>query len=302
MPVNWFTTALLSAALLGAVNIFDSHLITRRMPSLRAYMLPISLLALCLGVIFLFLFPMPAGLGAGTLALAITSAIIRSASAYLLLVALKREEVSRVIPVASTFPIFVALAAVPLLGETITGLKWFAITIVVAGAVMVSLRERPGRNLARLSPAFFQLIGSSLLMAAANVTSKDVLDRLSFWNLYAITVLCMGAMFLIISARPAVLRELAAMPRKASSLALVMANNLMVVAAMVAFFWSLEHGPASLVSTITSSRPVFVFVYAFLISRFSPSFLEWQYGRRMLALRLLAITMICGGIIIIYLP
>lgn len=302
MPVNWFTAAILSAALLGAVNIFDSHLITRRMPSLRAYMLPISLLVLCLGAIFLFIFPMPAGLGGETLALAITSAIIRSASAYLLLVAMQREEVSRVIPAASTFPIFVALAAVPLLGETITGLKWFAITVVVAGAVLISLRERPGRNLMKLSPAFFQLIGSSLLMAAANVTSKNVLGQISSWNLYTITVLCMGTMFLIISARPAVMKELAAMPRKAGSIALVMANNLMVVAAMVAFFWSLEQGPASLVSTITSSRPVFVFVFAFLISRFSPSFLEWQYGRRMLTVRLLAVSMICGGIIIIYLP
>ncbi|MFA5317286.1 MAG: EamA family transporter, partial [Dehalococcoidales bacterium] len=259
MPVNWFTMALLSAALLGAVNIFDSHLITRRMPSLRAYMLPISLLVLCLGAIFLFVFPMPSGLGTGTLVLAITSSIIRALSAYLLLVALQSEEVSRVVPITSTFPIFVALAAVPLLGETLTGLKWFAIVIVVAGAVLISVEERPSRKLVRLSPAFLMLIGSSLLMAGANVTSKYVLDQLSFWNLYAITVLCMGAMFFLISARPSVLRELTIMPRKTGSIALVIANNLMVVISMVAFFWSLEYGPVSLVSTITSSRPIFVF-------------------------------------------
>lgn len=301
MSINWFTAAILSAALMGAVNIFDSHLITRRMPSLRAFFLPISVLMLTLAVVFLVIFPLPPGLDAWTLTLAIISGLTRAVSAYLLLVALKGEEVSRVIPVTSTFPIFVALMAVPLLGENITGLEWFAIVIVVAGAVMISMRERPGKSLGRPSSAFFLLTGSSLLLALANITSKYVTVQLSFWNIYAISILCMSMFFLFLSARPSVMRELAAMPRKGSSLALIVVNDLIVVLAMVLFFWSLEHGPASLVSTITSSRPIFVFAYAFLISRASPSFLEWQYGRRMLVMRLIAITLIFGGIAIIYL-
>ncbi len=302
--MNWFTAAILSAALMGAVNIFDSHLITRRMPSLRVFFLLIGVLITGIGVGFLVIFPLPAGLDNAILAIAIFSGIARTASAYLLLAMLQKNEVSRVIPVTATFPLFVALMAVPLLGETITGLKWFAIIIVVSGAVMISLRERPGKNLGRLSPAFFLLylgIGSSLLMAAANVSSKYVLDQLSFWNLYTITMLCMGVMFFLFSARRGVLRELIAMPRKVSSLSLLVVNDLTVIAAMILFFWSLERGPAAMVSTIISSRPVFVFVYALLVSRFSRSFLEWQYGQRMLLLRLSAITMICGGIAAIYL-
>ena len=301
MSINWFTAAILSAALMGAVNIFDSHLITRRMPSLMAFFLPISVLMLFLATGIIIIFPLPAGIDTWTLTLAIISGLTRAVSAYLLLVVLKKEEVSRVIPVTSTFPIFVALMAIPMLGETITGLEWFAIIIVVAGAVMISMRERPGKSLGKLGPAFFLLTGSSLLLAMANVTSKYVLDQFSFWNIYAISILCMGTMFFLLSARPSVMRELAAMPGKGSSLALIIVNDLIVVLAMVLFFWALEHGPASLVSTITSSRPIFVFIYAFLISRVSPSFLEWQYGRRMLVLRLIAITLICGGIAVIYL-
>lgn len=299
--MNWFVAAILSAALMGAVNIIDSHLITRRMPSLRAFLLLISLLVLVMGAVFMALFPLPTALDAGTLTLAVISAITRAASAYLLLAMLKRDEVSRVIPVTATFPIFVALMAVPLLGETITGLKWFAIITVVAGAVMISMRERPGSSLGWASPVFFLLTASSLLMALANVAGKYTLDQLSFWNLYAISMLGMGTLFLLSSARSGVIRELVTMPGKVSSLTLLAANDLLVILAMVLFFWSLERGPASLVSTIISGRPVFVFAYAFLVSRFSRSFLEWQYGRRMLALRLLAITMICGGIATLYL-
>ncbi|MBE9483035.1 MAG: hypothetical protein IMY88_05070 [Chloroflexi bacterium] len=77
-------------------------------------------------------------------------------------------------------------------------------------------------------------------------------------------------------------------------------ESLAVVGAML-LFWAMERGPVSLVSTIISSRPIFVIMYAFILSRISPMFLEWQPGRVMLALRLLAITMIVGGIAIIYL-
>jgi len=57
----------------------------------------------------------------------------------------------------------------------------------------------------------------------------------------------------------------------------------------------------SLVSTIISSRPIFVLTYALILNRVLPTFLEWQPGRRMLALRLIATAMIVSGIAIIHL-
>jgi hypothetical protein len=57
----------------------------------------------------------------------------------------------------------------------------------------------------------------------------------------------------------------------------------------------------SLVSTVVSSRPIFVVIFALILSRVSPMFLQWQPGKAMLVLRLIAITMIVGGIAIIYL-
>jgi len=66
-------------------------------------------------------------------------------------------------------------------------------------------------------------------------------------------------------------------------------------------FWAMERGPVSLVSTISSSRPIFVVIYALILSRVSPMFLEWRRGKVMLALRLIATAMIVSGIAIIYL-
>lgn len=47
----------------------------------------------------------------------------------------RSEEPSRVIPVVQTFPMFVAILAVPLLRESLGYIDWVSILMTVAGAV-----------------------------------------------------------------------------------------------------------------------------------------------------------------------
>jgi drug/metabolite transporter (DMT)-like permease len=301
MPVDWVSIALLSTAVLGVVNIIDSHLISRRMPSLRAFLLPASIISLVYGLVIFYLFPLPDDIGIWPLMVTVASGIARTIALFILLYTLKMEEVSRVIPMTSTYPVFVAIIAVPLLGETLNYLQWIAIIIVVAGAAIVSTRRSPSGSTTWLGRAFFLLVGSSLLMAVANVATKYALDYMSFWNMYCITIFCMSGIFMLISLRPRILKELSNMKRRNSAITLLALNEILVVAGIVSLFWAMEKGPVSLVSTIASSRPIFVVIYALILSRTSPAFLKWQSGKAMLALRLIAIAMIVGGIAIIYL-
>jgi len=301
MPVDWVSIAILSTAILGVVNIIDSHLISRRMPSLQAFLLPAGIISLVYGLVLFYLFPLPDDIGVWPLTVTVVAGVVRTTSLLILLYTLKMEEVSRVIPMASTYPIFVAIIAVPLLGETLNYLEWVAIVIVVAGAVVVSTRRSPSGSTTWLGKAFFLLIGSSLLMAVANVTTKYALAYVSFWNMYCVTIFCMSSIFMLISLRPRILKELGNMKRRSSAIALLTLNEILVVIGVVLSFWAMEMGPISLVSTIASSRPIFVLIYALILSRISPTFLEWQSGKRMLVLRLIAIAMIVSGIAIIYL-
>jgi len=301
MPVDWVSIAVLSTAVLGLVHIIDSHLISRRMPSLRAYLLPVSIITLVYGLVLFYLFPLPEDVGIWPLMVTVASGILRTIAVTIVLYTLKREEVSRVIPVVSTYPVFVAIMAVPLLGETLHYLQWMAIIIVVAGAVMVSARRSPGGSATWLGGPFLLLICSSLLIAVANVAAKYALAYISFWNMYCIGAFCMSGFFLLISARPHILKELGNMKRRNSAMTLLTLNQTLVVVGVVPLFWAMERGPVSLVSTIVSSRPMFVVIYALILSRVSPMFLQWQSGKGILALRLIAITMIVGGIAIIYL-
>ena len=111
----------------------------------------------------------------------------------------------------------------------------------------------------------------------------------------------MSGIFLLISIRPRIIKELGNMKQRKSVLTLIVSNETLAVVGAVLLFWAMERGPVSLVSTIASSRPIFVVTYAFILSRISPMFLEWQPGKVILVLRLMAVIMIVGGIAIIYL-
>lgn len=299
--VDWTSIAILSAATFAWVNVVDSHLLSKRMPGLRAFMLPLGIIYLIYGLLLFYLFPLPEGISLWLVLVALASGTLRTAAAIIMLYGLQKEEVSRVIPVAFTYPIFVAIIAVPLLGEALGYLQWLAIIIVVAGAVILSIRQSPFGSTIWLGKLFFLLFGSSLFFAMADITSKYVLAYISPWNMFSLNAFCLSAIFLLISFRPHVISQLSNMKQRNRTLALLTFNETVTPVGIMLFYWALESGPVSLVSTIVSSRPIFVVIFALILRRVLPRFLVWQPGKGMLALRLIATAMIVGGITIIYL-
>lgn len=299
--MNWTSTAILSAATHGVVNVIDSHLLSKRMPGLRVFLLPLSILHLIYALLLFYLFPLPEGIGIWPVLVALASGIFRTAGVLIMLYTLKREEVSRVIPVVYTYPIFVAIMAVPLLEETLYYLQWLAIIIVVAGAVMISVRRSRSAGTIWLGKPFLLLFVASLFFAVADIGTKYVLAYISFWNVFPLIAFCMSGIFLLVSLRPHILRQLCDMKQRNVALALLAFNETLAPIGMVLSFWAMERGPVSLVSTIIGGRPIFVVIFALILSRFLPAFLEWQHGKEMLALRLVATAMIVGGITVIYL-
>ena len=299
--MNWTSTAILSAAILGMVNIIDSHLISKRMPSIRAFLIPLSIIHLTVGLIVFYLFPLPEGIGILPVLVAVASGLFRTAAASIMLYMLKREDVARVIPVVYTYPIFVAVIAIPLLGETLHYLEWLAVIAVVAGAVIVAAEHSISGSADKIGKPFLFLFVSSLLMAVADISAKYSLAYISFWNLFSLVSFSMSGIFLLFSIRPQVFRELREMKRKRVAISLIAFSEMMAPIGIVLSYWAMQRGPVSLVSTIISSRPVFVAIYSLLLGMVFPGFLIRSAIKRTLILRLLATAMIVGGISMIYL-
>lgn len=291
----WITAAIVAAAIMGVVAIIDSHLISKRMPSLGAFLIPVGIIQLGIGLVILGFYPLPGEIGTTPLVVAFASGIVRSAGALLMLRTMRSEEVSRIIPVVHTFPIFVAVLAVPLLGEALGYMEWLSIFVTVAGAVLISVRRDAGGQGARFRRSFALLMGSSLLIGVANTASKYALDYISFWNMYSVTAICLGTVFLILSVRPGILKGLRDMKGRSQVLALLTVNEVIAIVGIVLSFWAMERGPVSLVSTIMSARPFFVFIYALALSRFFPAVLDERLNRGTLVVKIISIGLIVGG-------
>ena len=299
--MNWIGTALLSIACLGMVNILDSHLLSKRMPSLRAFMLPMGSFHLALAIIILTLLPLPEGIGFQIVGLAVLAGMLRAGAVVIMQYTLKSEEVSRVTPIVYSYPILVAIMAVPLLGESLNHLQWFAIFIVVAGAVIATVKIDSSGSFNLLSKPFLMLFGSSLLMACGNITAKHVLGYIEFWNMQSINMLCLGGTFFLLAIRPATFRQLKYMESRNSALAILITSGVLTQSGFLLVFGAMQEGPVSMVSAVIGSRPLVVLMYSLILSRLMPNFLKWEGGGAALALRIGAAVLVISGITIIYL-
>jgi drug/metabolite transporter (DMT)-like permease len=294
--VAWAAIAILSAAVAAVVSIVDSHLITRRMPSFMAFLTLIGAVNAIYGLIILGASPFPAGIDTEHLLVAFGSSLARVAAILLMLRTMRSEEVSRIIPVVSTLPIFVAILAVPLLGEILEWVEWLAILITVAGAVLISARWDYERKGIRLRRSFAALILSSVLFALSNVGTKHALEQFTFWNMHGIIAISLGLICLMISLRPSTLKEIRQIDRRNTVMGLISLNESIAVAAFALSFRAIELGPVSLVSTILSTRPAFVFIFAVALSWYFPTVLKERLSPGTITIKALSIALTIGGV------
>ena len=299
--MTWLAVAIAAAAVTAFVSITDSHLIAKRLPSFQSFLAPIGLVHGVVGITIFSANAVPAGTDTSTVLIAIASGIIRISGALIMLRTLRSEEVSRVMPVANTFPIFVAILAVPFLGEALGWLQWLAIFITVAGAMLISFQRQSGGGGVRLRKSFVSLVVASLFFGIANTLAKYALGDLSFWTVYGINALCLGVIFTLFSLRGHVLREIRDMAGRNKALLLLSLNEFAALAGFLLSFWAMEQGPVSQVSTILATRPAFVFIFALGLSRFYPAVLNEQMGRRTVVLKMVSIALVIGGVALLLL-
>jgi drug/metabolite transporter (DMT)-like permease len=291
---TWVSLALLATSISAGVNTLDSHFLVRRMPSLKAYILLIEIFLVPASVVLLLIFPLPAGFNRGLLWVMAVSAAANAVGSLLLLDAMQREDVARIMPLAGTYPVFVALLAWFFLGESLQPLQWLAILVVVAGAVLISFK-RAGAEHHFHARSFFPLLAAAVLFAVSVVTNKYVMGYISYWNSAGLQFLFAGVVFLAFCLRPAVLAEVKRI-RPLVGLG-VMLNQAAAMAAAVVGFWAVQIGPVALVSTTLNTKPLFIFVFTLLLGRLRPGFLlDDSAERSSLPLRLAAITMIVVGV------
>jgi uncharacterized membrane protein len=292
----WIYAAIVSAAAAGIVSIIDSHLLSRKMPSLWSYLLPVGTLQFIMGLVVLAFEPFPVAVHFTTYLIAFGAGLSGSFAIILMLSTMHSNEVSRIIPVVNTSPIFVAIMAVPLLGEFLSPRDWVAILMVVAGAMLVSLRWDVVGKRMRLPRVLFPLLLSSLLFAVTSIGNKFALKEISYWNMFTVSTICFGVIFASFSLRPLIIRELKNMKQLRQSMTIMFFNEVVAAGAGLLSYLAIQQGPVALVSTILNTRPAFVFVFALALSRFFPQVLNERLNRNAALIKFAAVAMVVGGL------
>ena len=294
--MSYIWLALLSAAIFGFVTVLDKRLVDKHMPSLSAFYVCVGMGLVTYAVITLVITGIPKDVAIDRLAAAGASGLCWGGALGMMFWGYKYEEASRASAIIHTFPVFVALLAVTLLGEVLSAVQWAAIVVVVLGAFLVSLRGFRGGALLRVNRAFPILIAASLFTALALLTSKYAVEELPIPFVYAMRNFGMGLVFAFMW-RPGTFGQVLQVFRNKQSFAtLLLAEYILAPLAILLNVTATSLGPVSLVSTLTASRPFFVFVYSTLLSIPAIGLLNEPLERRTLAVKMVSVALIIGGI------
>lgn len=140
----WIIASLGTAIIFTIGNIIDSHVISKKVPNLSPVLFVLGIAQLIIACIVLAVFHFPTNAGVTHILVAVGAGLLTALALMILLNCLQKGEVSRVIPVICSSPIFVALLSMPLLRETLNLWEWLAILLAVAGAVLISLQRDEG--------------------------------------------------------------------------------------------------------------------------------------------------------------
>jgi drug/metabolite transporter (DMT)-like permease len=215
---------------------------------------------------------------------------------------LKREDPSRVIPAMQTSPIYVALLAWMIFGESLSTLQWTAVLLAVGGSIMASVRigSLSPNGKVGFQPIFLLLAVGALLMASSQLITKSIVDDLSTLHIVSLRGIGLFTIMWAVFARPTALRGLGSFlkqPKRAPWL--IIAEGIMPFNGHLLITYAIGKGPIALVSSLGGARPIFVFSMSALGAWLAPSLIYEKFTRPDMALKLVSASMVVVAVVII---
>ena len=294
--MDWLIVSLLSASVSSVIAILDKVILMKYAPSVATLIVLTGLLQIPPVLAILPFAPLES-YSIGVWALGYGSGIIMGFGLSLMFWVLRRQDVSLVVPVTSSSPVFVAILAVVLLSERLTALHWIAILVTISGTVIVSMGRNDRNQPMVLGSPVVLLMICSILMAIGQIMNKAALDDMTFWNLFVVRSLGFCVVAVLLPLRPSVIRECRQVLRDRVAFGMIVLNEGGIAfGTMALMLWAISLGPVSLVATVMSTRPLFVFVLSLVLSSGVWRVLDEPLERNILTRKLVSTTMIVGGV------
>ena len=276
MPA-WILLSLLYPTLFGVVATIDKIILDRYVTTVYLYCFWIGVYELVLGAVFV-------AIAGGIEEIDTTGAwggfltgVIQSFSILLLLAAVKRGQVARVLPIWYMYPLMVAPMAAGFLNETLPALAWVSVPLAVMGGILVTWQG--GGDIRRFGDPLTMLLALSaaLCFGVSIILTKQWVEEETFWQFYAFGKLGHAAGMLGITLMVADVRRMAlGSARNRGFMGYIALNQGLVTGASMVNLGAVILGPVTLVSAIGSLQPASVFLYSLILATLFPaSFRTW---------------------------
>ena len=266
--MEWMIFGAASAFTFALVSVLDKLLISDHVPNSKVFIVYVGFAQILLGISVL-----PVAINSdfpvNGIAIAILSGILSGMYLVLMFTIMASQDVSRVVPVVSTYPIFVAILAFFFLNENVTILTMLGILVTVVGAALVSLG--PAKNGAESErsdiKALLLLVVASLFFGLSQFVTKIIADDMTIWGQFLLRGVGGGIVCMSLIILPGVYKGVLKVGKNPRSLALIAGTEgFLVFFAILFFFLAVYSGEVYLVSTAMATRPLFVFILGTLAS------------------------------------
>lgn len=297
--MNWLFYALIGPAFMAINNLVDKHVLDKHVRDIGAFTLIYALFSAATSfLLFLIIGFLP--LPPISLFLILSAGMIQMVVFLSYFKALTLDEASKISPLFQTIPIFSLILGALFLGEFLKNTQIVGFFLIFVGGFLLSVKKF---EITALKPrsAFWLMLMASLGSASIGVIFKFVAHLNSFWQTLAWENFGIGiagfVLFFIPIYRKQFLATIKILNKKVYFFILL--NEIAFFVARYGLRVAFTLAPVALVSVILGVQPLFLLLYAVLLTLFAPHILKEDIRPRTIAYKLVLMSLILLGIFII---
>lgn len=303
--MTWFFVALVGPFFYAICNHIDKILLEKyfKTSGVGTLLLFSSLLS-SLALPFLYMAD-PLALSVGLKSILILSCvgIINILFIFFYLIALNESETSVTIIFYQLVPVFGLILGYFILGETVTRLALFAMTLIILGTTIISFEIDNENNFKLRKKTIVYMLAATFCWALGSVVFKAValeenVWRSLFWEHVMLTLI--GILIFIFGTRYRAHFLDAIKSNSKAIISLNITNELIYMSGNIVFAYAYLLAPIALVLLIDSFQPFFVLIIGIFLTVFFPKLYSEEIDSKHLTQKIVAIVLTFIGTYLLF--
>ena len=290
-----FFVALVAHAVIGISLVWDKILLREtRSKSVVNYVFWLGAMSVFGGILAIFGMHIPAR---GTVLIAVAAGALDLLASYYYYRALNAGEASQTLAIMGGFaPGATALIALLLLGASLSGFALIGFIVMTAGGFLMFLSE--AISVGKVLPLVLIAAG---LFGLSNVLQKMAFNRTDFITGFVFFSVGTFLLALLFLARRRWRREIFMQSRQAQPRNKVsyFSNRVFSGIGALLIVYAVSRTQPEIVSAMSGLRYAIIFIGAYLLTKWKPSWLSEEFSGRTMAIKVFATALIIAGLVML---